>query len=77
VIFGLGAAFGWGLADLLAALSGRRIGSWATVVIAQLCSAVAITIVFVVVRPDLGELGRVAWWLAPSSVIAAGAYLSL
>jgi len=77
VIFGLGAAFGWGLADLLAALSGRRIGSWATVVIAQLCSAVAITIVFVVVRPDLGELGRVAWWLAPNSVIAAGAYLSL
>jgi drug/metabolite transporter (DMT)-like permease len=77
VIFGLGAAFGWGLADLLAALSGRRIGSWATVVIAQLCSALAITIVFVVVRPDLGELGRVAWWLAPNSVIAAGAYLSL
>jgi len=77
VIFGLGAAFGWGLADLLAAFSGRRIGSWATVVIAQLCSAVAITIVFVVVRPDLGELGRVAWWLAPNSVIAAGAYLSL
>ena len=77
MIFGLGAAFGWGLADLLAALSGRRIGSWATVVIAQLCSAVAITIVFVVVRPDLGELGRVAWWLAPTSVIAAGAYLSL
>jgi drug/metabolite transporter (DMT)-like permease len=77
VIFGLGAAFGWGLADLLAALSGRRIGSWATVVIAQLCSAVAITIVFVVVRPDLGELGRIAWWLAPNSVIAAGAYLSL
>jgi len=77
VIFGLGAALGWGLADLLAAFSGRRIGSWATVVIAQLCSAVAITIVFVVVRPDLGELGRVAWWLAPNSVIAAGAYLSL
>jgi drug/metabolite transporter (DMT)-like permease len=77
VIFGLGAAFGWGLADLLAALSGRRIGSWATVVIAQLCSAVAITIVFVVVRPDLGELGRIAWWVAPNSVIAAGAYLSL
>ena len=77
MIFGLGAAFGWGLADLLAALSGRRIGSWATVVIAQLCSAVAITIVFVVVRPDLGEFGRIAWWLAPNSVIAAGAYLSL
>ncbi len=77
MIFGLGAAFGWGLADLLAALSGRRIGSWATVVIAQLCSAVAITIVFVVVRPDLGELGRVAWWLVPNSLVAAGAYLSL
>jgi drug/metabolite transporter (DMT)-like permease len=77
VIFGLGAAFGWGLADLLAAFSGRRIGSWATVVIAQLCSAAAITIVLVIAHPDLGELGRVAWWLAPNSVIAAGAYLSL
>lgn len=77
MIFGLGAAFGWGLADLLAASSGRRIGSWATVVIAQLCSAAAITIVILVVRPDLGELGRVAWWLVPNSVLAAGAYLAL
>jgi drug/metabolite transporter (DMT)-like permease len=77
VIFGLGAAFGWGLADLLAAFSGRRIGSWATVVIAQLCSAAAITLVFVIARPDLGELGGVAWWLVPNSVLAAGAYVTL
>jgi drug/metabolite transporter (DMT)-like permease len=77
VIFGLGAAFGWGLADLLAAFSGRRIGSWATVVIAQLCSAAAITLVLVIARPDLGELGGVAWWLVPNSVLAAGAYVTL
>jgi drug/metabolite transporter (DMT)-like permease len=77
VIFGLGAAFGWGLADLLAAFSGRRIGSWATVVIAQLFSAAAITLVLVVARPDMGELGGVAWWLVPNSVLAAGAYVTL
>lgn len=77
MIFGLGAAFGWGLADLLAALSGRRIGSWATVVIAQLSSAAAITIVLVIVRPDLGRLGEVAWWLVPNAALAAGAYLTL
>lgn len=77
MIFGLGAALGWGLADLFAAVSGRRIGSWATVVISQLCSAVAITIVLVIAQPDLGELGGVVWWVVPSSVLAAGAYLTL
>jgi len=51
VIFGLGAALGWGLADLFAAVSGRRIGSWATVVIAQLSSALLIGLAFLLARP--------------------------
>lgn len=77
MIFGLGAAFGWGLADLFAALSGRRIGAWATVVLAQIASAVVIGVVLLVVRPDLSGFGAVAPWLIPNSVLAAAAYLTL
>jgi drug/metabolite transporter (DMT)-like permease len=47
------------------------------VVISQLCSAVAITIVLVIAQPDLGELGGVARWLVPASVLSVGAYLTL
>ena len=35
MIYGLGAALGWGLADFLVAIVARRIGSFATVVLAQ------------------------------------------
>jgi drug/metabolite transporter (DMT)-like permease len=77
VILGLGAALGWGLADLFAATAGRRIGPWATVVIAQFVSAVVTGIVMLVVRPDLGGLGVVAPWLIPNAAVAGIAYLSL
>jgi drug/metabolite transporter (DMT)-like permease len=78
VIFGLGAALGWGLADLFAAVSGRRIGSWATVVIAQLSSALVIGLVFVLARPgDLGDLGSVAGVVVLNAFLAAGAYFTL
>ena len=77
MIFGLGAAFCWGLADLWAAMSGRRIGSGRTVVIAQAASAAVISIVVLVMRPDFGRLGDVAWWLAPNALLAAAAYASL
>jgi drug/metabolite transporter (DMT)-like permease len=77
VIFGLGAALGWGLADLFAALSGRRIGAWPTVVLAQVASALLLGAIVLVVRPDLGDLGEVAPWLLPNSLLAAGAYFTL
>jgi len=77
VIFGLGAAFGWGLADLFAALSGRRIGSWATVTVAQVVSAVLVGGLLLLVGPDLGGLGSVAGWLVPSAVVASVAYVAL
>jgi hypothetical protein len=38
VIYGLAAALGWGLSDLWAAISGRRIGSGRTVVVAQVAA---------------------------------------
>ncbi len=77
MIFGLGAAIGWGLADLFAALSGRRIGSWATVAIAQVASALLVGGVLLLVGPDLGDLRRVAGWLVPSALLAGIAYVSL
>jgi drug/metabolite transporter (DMT)-like permease len=77
VIFGLGAAFGWGVADLFAAMSGRRIGSWATVLIAQVASALLVGLVLLMVGPELAGLAPVAGWLVPSAVLAAVAYVSL
>jgi drug/metabolite transporter (DMT)-like permease len=77
VIFGLGAALGWGSADLLAALAGRRIGAFRTVLIAQVFSAVAISTILVAARPDLARLGGVMWWLIPNSIGTAGAYFFL
>jgi drug/metabolite transporter (DMT)-like permease len=77
VIFGLGAALGWGSADLLAALAGRRIGAFRTVLIAQVISAIAISTILLLIRPDLARLGGVVWWLIPNAVATASAYFLL
>jgi drug/metabolite transporter (DMT)-like permease len=77
VIFGLGAALGWGLADLWAAISGRRIGSGATVLVAQVTAALVATAVLLVAGPDLDRLWGVAGWLVPNAVITAFAYWTL
>jgi uncharacterized membrane protein len=77
VIYGLGAAVFWGLADLFAAVAGRRIGVAATLVIAHVTSAIAVSAVVVFADEDLGELGSVAGWLLPIAVLTAVAYLSL
>ncbi len=77
VIFGLGAALGWGIADLWAAMSGRRIGSGPTVLVAQVTGAVVISAVLVVVAPDLDRLWGLMGWLAPNAVLTALAYWTL
>ena len=77
MIFGLGAALGWGAADLLAAIAGRRIGAFRTVVIAQGVSAFAVSALVLIVRPDLEALGSVAGWLIPSALVAALGYFAL
>lgn len=77
MLFGLGAALGWGFADLFAALSSRRVGAFATVVLAQAASAILVTVVMVVAGPDLSGLGEVATWLLPNAVVTAAAYLTL
>lgn len=77
MIFGLGAALGWGLSDLWAAMSGRRIGSFRTVVIAQIAAATAVSLLVLVVRPDLDGLSEVALWLVPNAFLGALAFATL
>jgi drug/metabolite transporter (DMT)-like permease len=77
VIYGLAAAFGWGLSDLWAAMSGRRIGSGRTVVVAQVAAAVAVSLIVVVVRPDLSGISDVAPWLVPNAFLGAAAFATL
>lgn len=77
MIFGLGAAIFWGLADLFAAFSGRRVGAVTTVVIAQVASGLVIGAIVLVSGEDLAGLGGVAGWLLPISVVTAVAYLTL
>jgi len=45
LLYGLGAAFAWGLTDVTAALGGRRYGSLRVVVVTQLLGVVALTFV--------------------------------
>jgi len=77
VIYGLAAALGWGLSDLWAAMSGRRIGSGRTVVISQIASAIVIGLILVVARPSLDRIPTVAGWLVVNAFLGAAAYATL
>lgn len=77
MIFGLGAALGWGLSDLWAAISGRRIGSGRTVVIAQVTAMIAVSLLVLLVRPDLSGLREVAPWIIPNAFLGAAAFAAL
>lgn len=77
MIYGLAAAIGWGLSDLWAAISGRRIGSGRTVVVAQVTVAVVISVLVLIVRPDLSGIPGVAPWLVPNAFLGAAAFATL
>lgn len=77
MIYGLAAAIGWGLSDLWAAMSGRRIGSGRTVVVAQVTAAVVISVLVLIVRPDLSGIPAVAPWLVPNAFLGAAAFATL
>lgn len=68
---------GWGLSDLWAAMSGRRIGSFRTAVLAQITVAVALSIAILVVRPDLSRLDSVVPWLVLNGFLGAVAFAAL
>jgi uncharacterized membrane protein len=74
VIFGLGAAVGWGLADFFGAMSGRRIGGVSAVIAGQLLSAAAMTVVLVATGTSLAPLGDNIWLLVLNGVVSAFAY---
>ncbi len=76
MIFGLSAALGWGLADFGGAVAGRRIGSMATVLVAQTLSAVIMTALLFVGGHDAGSLGPYLVLLAMNGVASAGAYVT-
>ena len=77
MIYGLAAALGWGLSDLWAAMSGRRIGSGRTLVVAQVAAAVVVTVLVVIARPDLSGIPTVAPWLVPNAFLGAAAFATL
>jgi drug/metabolite transporter (DMT)-like permease len=74
VIYGLAAALGWGLSDFAAAVSGRRVGAFATVVVSQVTSAVLASVLVLVIAPDLGGIREVAPWLGPIAVLMTAGY---
>ena len=77
MIYGLVAAMGWGLSDLWAAMSGRRIGSFRTAVLAQITVAVALCVAMLAVRPDLSRLDAVVPWLVLNGFLGAVAFATL
>ncbi|MDH5223277.1 MAG: EamA family transporter, partial [Actinomycetota bacterium] len=76
MIFGLAAALGFGLADFTGAVSGRRIGSLPTVLIAQFLSAGVMTLVLIAGGHSPGVLAPYVIFVAMSAASSAGAYLS-
>ena len=74
MIFGLGAAVGWGLADFFGALSGRRIGALSAVIAGQLLSATAMTVVLLATGTSLRPLADDVGLLVLNGAFAAFAY---
>jgi drug/metabolite transporter (DMT)-like permease len=74
VIWGLLAALGWGTADFGAAVAGRRIGSFPTVIVAQAFSALAATLILLFAGESLDGLGGIIWIVVINGVATSSAY---
>jgi drug/metabolite transporter (DMT)-like permease len=74
VIFGLVAALGWGLADFLGALAGRRIGAISAVMAGQVLSALFMTVVLVATGESIQPLRADVWLVVLNGAVAAFAY---
>jgi drug/metabolite transporter (DMT)-like permease len=77
VIYGLGAALGWGCADFGAAVVGRRLGSLATLVVAQVTSLVLLGLLVLVVGPAWTGSASDVYVLLANAVLVAAAYVTL
>jgi drug/metabolite transporter (DMT)-like permease len=76
VLYGLLAAVGWGLSDFFGAVVGRRIGSLATVLVAQAFSALFVTVVLLGGDHDVGAVTPYAGWILVNGAVSAIAYAS-
>ena len=74
MIFGLAAAVGWGFADFIGAVAGRRIGAFVAVMSGQLLSAAAMTLILIVSGRSLEPLSDSVGLVALNGAFAAFAY---
>ncbi len=74
MIYGLAAAVGWGLADFGGAVVARRLGSVWTVLVSQLCTASAMSVLLVAGGHRVGVLGPVFGWVVLNALAGAAAY---
>lgn len=77
MFYGLAAALGFGLADLLAAISGRRIGAFLTVMVAQSGSLVALAASGLLLGEPLHASRAEIVILLANGIFAAAAYVTL
>jgi drug/metabolite transporter (DMT)-like permease len=76
VIFGLAAAVGWGFADFLGAVSGRRIGAFGAVISGQVLSALGMTVILLASGESLAPLGPSVGLVVVNGSVAAFAYVT-
>lgn len=76
MIFGLAAALGWGCSDLLAAIGSRRMGSRATVMVAQIVGLLCFGILWLVTSPEWALPARDVVVLLGSGCFAGIAYFT-
>lgn len=74
MIFGLGAAVGWGLADFFGAIAGRRIGAIGTVIAGQFMSALFMTAVLIATGESIEPLRSSVGLVVLNGLAAAFAY---
>jgi len=76
VLEGLIAAVGWGVADFLGAVTGRRIGSLWTVVIAQTFTALVATVLVLATGDSVRPVSTLLGVLFLNAVFSASAYVT-
>lgn len=77
LVLGLTAALCWGLTDVLAALTGRRLGSLPTLAVAQATSVVVLLVLGLVIEGRLPIAPEVAGQAAVYGVLASVAYVAM
>ncbi|MGQ0670046.1 MAG: EamA family transporter [Actinomycetota bacterium] len=75
MIFGFGAAVSWGVADLLTAVVGRRMGSFVALVAAQITAALVLAVIFLFVQPAVTATASDLLIVSLSGGVAAFGYV--